>query len=391
MKMLFIGGAGNICSEAVRDFVKTSNFNRITIGDINMDAAKKLMDELDDDRVDIRKVDVFNKEEAVSIIREYDVVAGGTDGSISGQVVGCIAEAGVPGLNLSGMMIDDSLGHNQMLKDKGLPVIVGCGMTPGVTNVLARYAYDNLDKVDEVYVSHGSFRPMAYSPGIARCQEWEYDPKTERLVFEDGEFLQVLPFARPKTITLPEPYGTLPQYIIPHPETTTLAESFADKGVRLVEVRGTWPEKNMLLVRALYEWGLLRNPEVEIKGAKVGVWDAIAEYLLQSEEGTTTKLYGYALHVEVTGKIGNRRARYLMTTTHPSSDGSVPEWAGLRAYTKSVGLPLSIGAQLLAAGKVKGAGIMPAELALEPMVVFEELKKRGIIVHEDVSLEGSFD
>ena len=43
-------------------------------------------------------------------------------------------------------------------------------------------------------------------------------------------------FARPKIIELLGPYGAYLQYIIPHPETETLAKSMADKGVVFLEL-----------------------------------------------------------------------------------------------------------------------------------------------------------
>jgi saccharopine dehydrogenase-like NADP-dependent oxidoreductase len=51
----------------------------------------------------------------------------------------------------------------------------------------------------------------------------------------------------------------------------------------LIEVRGTWPQRNMQLIRALHDWGFLRNDTVEVKGVKVGVMEAIGAYLLQSK------------------------------------------------------------------------------------------------------------
>ena len=114
-------------------------------------------------------------------------------------------------------------------------------------------------------------------------------------------------FARPKIIDLPEPYGAHLQYIIPHPETETLAKSMADKGVRRIEVRGTWPPPNMQLLRVLYDWGFLRNDLVKVSGTQIGIMDVIAQYLIQSEEGKKTELYGYALHVEVIGKQGGKK------------------------------------------------------------------------------------
>ena len=70
--------------------------------------------------------------------------------------------------------------------------------------------------------------------------------------------------------------------------------------------------------------------------------------------------------------------------THPESDGTVPGWDKLRAYTRNVGIPMSIGAQMLGKGVVKKAGVITPEEAFEPQAVFVELKKRGILLHEKV-------
>ncbi len=46
---------------------------------------------------------------------------------------------------------------------------------------------------------------------------------------------------RVQEIELPAPYGKTTQYIIPHSETITLAKALENKGVKLIETRGTWP------------------------------------------------------------------------------------------------------------------------------------------------------
>ena len=184
--------------------------------------------------------------------------------------------------------------------------------------MMVKHAADAMDTVDTVRVSHGAFRPVAFSPSIAETTVYEYGSELPgRVVFEDGEFIQVPPFARERVIELPEPYGTHPQWIIPHSETRTVHEYLKHKGVRLIEVRGTWPPKNMQLIRALYDWGFFRNETVRAGGAEFGIMEAVAAYLLQAPEGTATDLYGYALHVEVTGACGGRQMHSTLTHTHP--------------------------------------------------------------------------
>jgi saccharopine dehydrogenase-like NADP-dependent oxidoreductase len=59
------------------------------------------------------------------------------------------------------------------------------------------------------------------------------------------------------------------------------------------------------------------------------------------------------------------------------------EWGGKAAYYKNIAIPLSIGAQMIARGDVSIRGVVPPELAIDPVMFFDELKIRGIEVFEE--------
>jgi saccharopine dehydrogenase-like NADP-dependent oxidoreductase len=336
---------------------------------------------LADPRVDFSPVDVTQRRATVETLRDYDVVMDGTTIKLNGLSTACIAEAGCHGINLNGFGEEDAV--DPVFRAQGKACVPGFGMTPGVTQMMAMRAASQLESIESVRVSHGAFRPVAFSPSITETTVVEYDPALPaRVVYEGGQFVQVPPFARPREIELPSPYGRTTQYIIPHAETRTLARALKDKGVQLIEVRGTWPARNMQLVRTLYDWGFLRNDRVQIGSTETGILDVVAAYLMQSKEGRETELYGYALHVEVVGTCAGQRFQHTLTHTHPPSDGSVPDWVGLRAYTRNVAIPLSIGAQLLAAGAVSKTGVLIPEEAFEPTRVFAELRKRSLHIQE---------
>ena len=383
MKILCLGAAGKISRESAYDLVEYSDFEKITIADYNEDAGQEVVKWLDDPRVDFLKIDVNDHQAAVASLKDYDLVMDGTTISLNDRSTACIAAAGVHGINLNGCGAEWEF--DRQFSDNGKVCIPGMGMTPGITNLMTKHAADQLETVDTIRISHGAFRPVAFSPAIAETTRVEYDPDLpSRVVYENGKFIQVPPFARPREIELPPPFGTHTQYIIPHAETMTLPKSLADKQIQLIEVRGTWPPKNMVLIRTLYDWGFMRNDKIEVDGTQVRILDAIAGYLLQSKEGQTTDLYGYALHVEVTGTREGKKCGHILTHTHPASDCSVKGWEKLRAYTRCVGIPMSIGAQMIANGKFHGTGVVAPELAFKPSGVFTELAKRGIIIHEKI-------
>ena len=381
MKAFCLGGAGKICREAINDLVRFSDFERITVADVNLPEAQRVASWLDDPRVDCTSVDIMDFEETVGRMKGYDVVLDGTTIALNGRSTACIATAGCHGINLNGFGEENQ--YADMFLKNGRICVPGFGMTPGVTQMMAMYAANRMDSVDSVRVSHGAYRPIAFSRSISETTVYEYDPALPgRVVYEDGRFIQVPPFARPREIDLPQPYGRNLQYIIPHAETVTLAKALKSKNVRLIEVRGTWPQKNMSLIKALYDWGFMRNDKVTVNGAEIGIMDCIAEHLIQSKEGSETDLYGYSLHVEAEGMANGSKVRHTLYHTHPASDGSIPDWAGLLAYTRNVGIPMSIAAQLIAKGEVlTNKGLLTPEEAFDPETVFAELEKRGIKAH----------
>ncbi|WP_042345524.1 saccharopine dehydrogenase family protein [Bacillus massiliigorillae] len=384
MKVFCLGGAGRICSEAVRDLVEYSSFEKITIGDFNEEIGLALIKELDDPRLDFVKVNVHDHEDTVSKMKGYDIVMDGTTITLNGLSTAAIAEAGCHGINLNGFGAEEEA--NEMFKANQKTCVPGFGMTPGVTQMMAMCAANQLDTIDSIRVSHGAFRPIAFSRAIAETTTYEYDPDLPgRVVYENGEFIQVPPFARPREIQLPEPYGKTVQYIIPHAETKTLAQALSHKGVNLIEVRGTWPEKNMQLIRALYDWGILRNDKIKIENVEVGIMDCVAEYLFQSKEGQETDLYGYSLHVEVIGKKDGKTVQHILYHTHPASDGSVKGWEKLRAYIRNVGIPMAIATEIIAKGEVEKTGVIIPEEAFDPSAIFKELEKRGIYIREEIT------
>jgi saccharopine dehydrogenase-like NADP-dependent oxidoreductase len=386
MKVFCLGGAGKIAREAVLDLVMFSSFEQITVADYNEEEGRKVVEWLNDPRVDFVKVNVHDHQDTVEKMKGYDIVMDGTTITLNGKTTACIAEAGCHGINLNGFGEEDA--YHEKFVINGKTCLPGFGMTPGLTQLMAMHAANQLDSVESVRVSHGSYRPIAFSKSITETTTYEYDPALPgRVVYENGQFVQVPPFARPREIELPEPYGKGTQYIIPHAETKTLAKALKHKDVKLIEVRGTWPEQNMKLVRALYEYGILRNDKININGIDIGIMDCISQYLYQSKEGSETDLYGYALHIEVIGEKDGQKVKHVLTHTHPKSDGSARGWEGLRAYTRNVAIPFAIATEMIAKNHVEKIGIItPEEAFKEPESFFKELEKRAILVHEKIDM-----
>jgi len=375
MKALVLGGAGAMCSETTRDLVNTSNLTEITIGDVDEAKAKRLAAELKDKRVSVLQINVLNWEKLLDTLKQFDVVVNGLPFKYDVVVTKAAIEAQIDGIDLSSSA--EQLALDPQAKKAGITFVMGCGQTPGVTNVMVRRAATQLDQVHEVQIAWASYRCFAPARGLVDTTLWEFDPDTkERAIYQDGKYISQPPFGGAKIVNFPKPYGPLEVYYVPHPESETIPRYM--KEVKKVEVRGTWPPQVMRLLRMMLEYGLFRKEPIKINGTSISPSEMFAQYIMQVPEGKANRLWGYALHVEVTGAKDGSGVKYTYTTTHPPME----QYGGTTAYAKNVGIPLSVGAQMLARGDVKEKGVLSPEACIDPTIFFAELAKRGIIVHE---------
>jgi saccharopine dehydrogenase-like NADP-dependent oxidoreductase len=243
---------------------------------------------------------------------------------------------------------------------------------------MARRAADQMDEVDEVQINFAAFRCPAPAPGLLITFLWEFHPETdERLYYEDGEFHLVGPFEGLKTVTFPGPIGEQEICYIPHEETQTMPRTL---GARAVSVRGCFPPHAMRLAKAMLESGLYGEEPITVRGIDTTPFELMHDLLLELPETKETPLWAYGLVVDVFGKKDGRDIKVTLWNRHPPMD----EWGGRAAYYKNIAIPLSVGAIMIAREDVSARGVVPPEAAIDPMVFFAELRKRGIEIHERV-------
>ena len=240
MRVLALGGAGAVCSEAVRDLAQYSDFDEIVIGEIAVERAEALRQEIGDPRISVMRVDATDHEVMVRVFRHFDVIMNGLPFRFDLAVTRAAVEAGVSGLDLSSE--EDQFAYEEEARRKGITFIPGVGATPGVTNIMAAQGVSRMDAVEEIQINFAAFRCLAPAPGLLTTTIWEFHPEQEeRAYYEDGQFYPVPPFAGEKTVAFPEPIGEQKVYFVPHDETYTLSASYRDKGLRRVSVRGCFP------------------------------------------------------------------------------------------------------------------------------------------------------
>ena len=393
MRAVILGGCGSMGSEATRDLATTSDFDEITIADLNKEKALGLASSLNAstgrDQMRAAYVDASDEDALVAVIRGHDVVVNTMTYHFGLQATRAAIRAGVSYLDLGGLHnTPKQLALDDEARAAGVAIILGCGATPGVSNILARRGANELDAVEAIHIAFASHRSIAPSPGLLDTILDEFSPEASRFFYKDGGLVQVQPFDGAQFITFLPPVGEQEVYFVPHSETHTLPR-FIGKGLRRVDVRGAWRPETMQALRLFLNYRLITSDAVQVNGTHLRAKEFLRAHLLQAEANGNARDEGdwaFLLYVEVKGMRAGREAYRIYRTSHPG----MSEW-GQQATAKMTGIPASIAAQLLAHGAVLGKGVMAPEAAFEPARFIAELARRGIRVEERLEEYGIID
>jgi saccharopine dehydrogenase-like NADP-dependent oxidoreductase len=383
MRALVLGGAGAVCKETTRDLAQYSDFEEIVVADYNVTAAQALVEELGDPRLKVISFNADDYDKMLRLFPEFDVVVNGLPFKYDYPVNKACVKVGVDGLDLSSEDPQFAL-HEEALK-KNMLFVPGMGATPGITNMMVRRASEVLDRMEKVDIFFAAFRCLAPAPGLLQTTLWEFNPEEEEragVFFEDGTWHPTPPLSGERVVRFHDQIGEQKVYYVPHDESNTLPRSFPT--LRWAAVRGCFPPHVMALMGALMGGGLLSSRPVRIGDTEMSAIEVVRLLLSGSPFSKENRVWAYGLVVEVAGKRAGRRVTCTYRSKHPPQE----EWGGESAYFKNVGIPLSIGAQLIAGGQTNAKGVLPPEQAFSTEPFFTELARRGIVVEEEIVEEG---
>ena len=386
MKIAVIGGAGAMAKPIVRDLLESSEVKAILLADYQEEKVKEFADSLKDPRVTGSFVDAYQIEKTADLLQKCDAVINSAQYYVNLSVMKACLKAGTHYNDLGGMFHTsrEQLKLFDEFKSAGLTAVLGIGGAPGITNMLARYAYDRLDTVEIVRVSDASI-DMTDMMGIdvfvpaysIRTIMEEY--ADESVQFIEGEYTKRPPLSGGMEIDFPAPIGRRTCIHTLHSEPATIPESFRDKGVREVTWRLSLPSEFEEKAKFLASLGFARKDRIEIQGAQVQPIEVLATVIEQQIEeklsGVTVGINDMeCLRAQVFGTKNGKRIEYVVDCLV----GNHSRWGGSCGDT-STGVPPSIASQMQAKGLIP-PGVWGPERAIDPEPFFAELAKREMKV-----------
>jgi saccharopine dehydrogenase (NAD+, L-lysine-forming) len=259
--------------------------------------------------------------------------------------------------------------------------LLGMGAAPGVVNVLARAAADEMERVDEIHILVGNVdRTPGREPGILGAsysmQTILDEASMPAAVFTGGVLAFVEPMSDPQAVRFPAPVGLRYPARTLHSEVATLPLAYRAKGIREVSFRIAFPDALAERLRFLHALGMTSAEPLAVGEARVAPRDvltALHARLPRPAAGGPPDEHE-VLRVVVRGVRAGRAVEEVLDC---QTAGMMAWGIGIDADT---GCPPSIAMQLLHAGAITARGVLPPEQAVPADPFFAELEKRGMTI-----------
>jgi saccharopine dehydrogenase-like NADP-dependent oxidoreductase len=255
----------------------------------------------------------------------------------------------------------------------GLSAVLGMGSAPGIPNIQARFAADNLDTVDSIKIYDGIRPPPGDDPRFTYAVPTIVDELTlEPMIFRGGEFRAMEPLSEFEDYWFTKPIGLLPMHLSLHSEVATLPLTFKAKGVKECFFKiNYWGMAKSVVekIRVLADFGFSGREPVDINGQRVvprelmvsllsGYVPPISDFLAPPAHRPPD--WVKEIVTEVAGTKDGEQVIYRLGTL--TVKGALP-----------TGSAPAIAAIWLAEGRIP-AGVYPPEAVIDPVPFFKELE-----------------
>lgn len=375
MLRVVVFGSGLMGSAVAKDLARSRNVEKVVVCDVDSNRLREFTRRGSSSKIHAKRHDVRRVSDTVRLLRSFDVGVGALPHGLSEYAIESTLKAGVSFVDLIfGWRFEQGRIHS-VAKRKGITIIPACGLAPGLTNILAMQAADEMQKVEEVHIKVGGI-PEHPQPPLDYRIVFSFEAVLEEYlrkarIVKNGRVTEVEALSGLETLTFPAPIRDCECFYTDG--LSTLVQTI--RGVREMDEKTIrWPG-HVAQIKTLIECGLLDTDPVQIGGAKI-IPRKFVSNLLSSRISLGKERDLTLMRVDVLGKRHGKRVqhRYQMI------DHYDPE-SKLTSMARTTAFPCSVAAQMLGAELVELKGLVPPELAIRGALRREfmrELSQRGI-------------
>lgn len=384
MRILILG-MGLMGPTIAKDCTEDPDVTKVTGADIDKARLDESMSYVNNPKFDIDVLSVLEHEKLVKKMKDYDLVIHGTASRFSINALRAAMEAKVNIVDLAGGGYPQEGEIYEEVRRAGITAIPGCGVDPGLIDVLSGQAVDTLDKAESVMFACGGLPknpepPIDYKIVFGGTKM----PVRPGLVpmIEDGKQVQLDRYSEVESIFVD---GLQPMEAFTDGYPSSLLKLCIEKGVENFRGKTIRYAGFVDKIQFLNDMGLISTEPVDYDGKEVIPRELFHKIIyplvkFDTDEGDRDIT---VLLVRVKGtKDGNE------TTISYDMVDYYDEENGVTSMAKTTGYSAAIMARMLGRGAIKEKGIQwPVRVILGDL--FEELlsklRERGVEITETVT------
>jgi saccharopine dehydrogenase-like NADP-dependent oxidoreductase len=394
MRVLVVG-AGGVGAAFAAIAQRRPAFERVVLADIDAERVRSVVAGLGEaGRFSAERVDASDQSDVLRLIGRVrpDAVLNACDPRFNVPIFDAALEARITYLDMAmtlskphpqrpyeqpGTMLGEyQLARNDDWARAGVLALVGIGVEPGLSDVFAAYAAEQLfSSVEEVGVRDGAdlvIEGFDFAPTFSIWTTIE-ECLNPPLVWErERGHYTTRPFSEPETFEFPEGIGKLECVNVEHEEVVLIPRWVSCERVTFKYGLG---EEFIEVLRTLQKLGLDSTEPVEVRGARVAPRDLVAAVLPNpatlGERMTGRTCAG--TWVRGTGRDGSPHSTYLYHIV--DNEHTMREY-GSQAVVWQTAMNPVVALELLDEGAWEGAGVLGPE-AFPPTPFLERLQELG--------------
>ncbi|MCZ3388374.1 MAG: saccharopine dehydrogenase NADP-binding domain-containing protein [Actinomycetia bacterium] len=393
MRVLLVG-AGGVGSAVVPIAARRNFFETMVVADYDRSRADRAVAQVDDPRFVADQVDASNAESVAELAKRHNAthVLNAVDPRFVLPIFNGSFAAGADYLDMAMSLsfphptepyhkTGVKLGDEQFAvagewESRGRLALVGIGVEPGLSDIFARYAADELfSEIDEAGVRDGSNLEVdgyTFAPSFSIWTTIEECLNPPVIWEKDKGWFTTPPFSEPEVFEFPDGIGPVECVNVEHEEVLLIPRWVDCKRATFKYGLG---EEFIDVLKVIHKLGMDRTQKVDVGDVEVSPRDVIAA-LLPDPATLGDQMTGKTCAgtwVTGTGKDGQPRQVYLYHVV--DNEWTMKEY-GTQAVVWQTAINPVVALELLAEGTWSGAGVLGPE-AFAPKPFLDKLVEYG--------------
>lgn len=365
MKKVVVLGAGLVGRAIILDIAKQHDVLAVDIDKTNLVELENV------ENVNTLEKDISNRENLKETVKDANLVIGAVPGFMGYKMVQNVIESGKNIVDIS-FFPENPLELNELAKKNNVTVLVDCGVSPGMGNILLGHYLNKLDVQSYKCLVGGlpvkPESPWGYKAVFSPIDVIEEYTRPVRYK-KNGQFLVDEPLSKKETIK----FDKIGKF-----------EAWNTDGLRTLLDTTEIPNMIELTIRhsgtiapiiALRDSGFFSDEEVEVNGKKIKPIDLTTRLMFSQWQMQPGEQDMTLMRIIIEGKDGSEIVYdlidYYDTETNTTS------------MARTTGYTCTAAANLLLDGKYDKKGIISPEILGQNDTVFEYilnyLKERGVV------------